>query len=192
MKFSALYGKLLAPYMMRRALKWLGRKPRIAGWLTVRGGGNISIGDDFFAGPNFYISTNRYAKVVFGDAVMFGPDVMVLGGNHDYSYAELHLRFNESEDPSAQDIKIASGSWVGARAVILSGADIGEGAIVGACSVVNKKIPPYTVAVGAPVRIVKPRFQSVAELELCLKNTGSPYSLMEILNQYKLCGFVLK
>jgi acetyltransferase-like isoleucine patch superfamily enzyme len=56
------------------------------------------------------------------------------------------------------DIVIGNDVWIGAHATILSGVTIGDGAVVGACSVVAKDVPPYAVAVGNPARVVKHRF----------------------------------
>jgi acetyltransferase-like isoleucine patch superfamily enzyme len=51
------------------------------------------------------------------------------------------------------DISIGENVWIGVRAVLLPGADIGEGAIVGAACVVNMKVPPFSTATGNPPRI---------------------------------------
>ena len=53
---------------------------------------------------------------------------------------------------------IGNDVWIGTRAVILSGVEVGDGAIVGAGAVVTSDIPAYSVAVGAPARVVKHRF----------------------------------
>ena len=52
-------------------------------------------------------------------------------------------------------ITIQDNVWIGDNAVILSGVTIGEGAIVGANSVVTKDVPPFTVVGGVPARIIK-------------------------------------
>ena len=55
-------------------------------------------------------------------------------------------------------INIGNDVWIGRRAVIMSGVTIGNGAVIGACSVVTKDIPPYAIAVGNPAKVVKYRF----------------------------------
>ena len=51
-------------------------------------------------------------------------------------------------------IVIGTNAWIGARAVLLDAACIGEGANVGAAAVVDFEVPPYTVVVGNPGRVV--------------------------------------
>lgn len=51
-------------------------------------------------------------------------------------------------------IEIQDNVWIGARAVILGGARIGEGSIVGAASVVDFEVPPYSIVAGNPARVV--------------------------------------
>jgi serine acetyltransferase len=56
------------------------------------------------------------------------------------------------------DIIIENDVWVGAKSTIMSGVKIHNGAVVGACSVVTKDVPPYAIVVGNPATIVKYRF----------------------------------
>lgn len=47
--------------------------------------------------------------------------------------------------------------WIGANAVIMPGVFIGDGSVIGAGAIVTRSIPPYSVAVGIPARIIKER-----------------------------------
>jgi acetyltransferase-like isoleucine patch superfamily enzyme len=52
-------------------------------------------------------------------------------------------------------IRICRGAWIGARSIILKGVTIGEGAIVGAGSVVTRDVPAFTIVAGNPARILR-------------------------------------
>ena len=51
------------------------------------------------------------------------------------------------------------GVWMGARVLIINGSRIGKGSVIGAGSLVNKDIPPYSIAVGNPVRVIDSRYK---------------------------------
>lgn len=86
----------------------------------------------------------------------------ILGGNHDYSVLSTYHLFyskNHTDDSySKGPIIVKDDVWIGFGATILSGVTIGQGAIVGAKSVVTKDVPPYAIVCGNPARIVKYRF----------------------------------
>lgn len=69
-----------------------------------------------------------------------------------------------------RDEKIVVGNdvWLGTSAILMGGAEVGDGAVVGAYSVVAGKIPPYSIAIGNPARIIRKRF-SDEEIEALLK-----------------------
>jgi serine acetyltransferase len=65
----------------------------------------------------------------------------------------------EMGHPSCKgDIIIENDVWIGAKSTIMSGVKIRNGAIVGACSVVTKDVPPYAIVAGNPAKVVKYRF----------------------------------
>ena len=64
----------------------------------------------------------------------------------------------KSDLPLKGDTVIGNDVWIGQNAVILPGVHIGDGAIIGANAVVGSNIPPYSVAVGNPARIIRKRF----------------------------------
>ncbi len=64
----------------------------------------------------------------------------------------------KEELPLKGDTVIGNDVWIGQNATVMPGVHIGDGAIIGANSVVASDIPPYTVAVGNPCRVVKKRF----------------------------------
>jgi virginiamycin A acetyltransferase len=65
-----------------------------------------------------------------------------------------------SEFPCKGDTVVGNDVWIGQNAVILPGVHIGNGAIIGACSVVGSDVEPYTIVVGNPARQVRRRFDN--------------------------------
>lgn len=89
------------------------------------------------------------AEIRIGNNVALSPHVRIYAASHDYSSLALN-------DTGAAVI-IEDFAWVGAGTTILPGVTIGRGAVVGAASVVSRNVPPYSVAVGNPARVIKER-----------------------------------
>jgi Acetyltransferase (isoleucine patch superfamily) len=91
-------------------------------------------------------------NIIIGNNVLIASDVLITDENHgtdptEESYLQQPL--------TTKDIKIGNGAWIGEKCSILPGATIGDKAIIGANSVVTKEIPPCTIAVGNPARVIK-------------------------------------
>jgi acetyltransferase-like isoleucine patch superfamily enzyme len=153
--------------------------------------GPTKIGDGFFAGESFYVSTNKYCKLIIGKKVIMGPDVMILGGNHNHSYTNGHICDYSLDQAGTKDIYISDGAWIGARTIILSGSEISEGVVVGAQSLVSHKIPPYVIATGSPAKRYRARFSKCELLEV-LRNTESSLNLSDIEEAYLACDIDFK
>jgi acetyltransferase-like isoleucine patch superfamily enzyme len=88
--------------------------------------------------------------VTIGSRVMIGPAVSILAATH-----EVEVQSRRDNIEYAQGITIGNDCWIGGNVVILVGVKIGDGCTVGAGSVVTKDIPPFSVAVGSPARVIK-------------------------------------
>ncbi|MBQ7598819.1 MAG: CatB-related O-acetyltransferase [Clostridia bacterium] len=84
-----------------------------------------------------------------------------------------------SDLPQKGDTVIGNDVWIGQNAVILPGVHIGDGAIIGANSVVGSDVSPYTVVVGNPARPIKKRFDDVL-IDLLLRFRWWEKSIDEI------------
>jgi acetyltransferase-like isoleucine patch superfamily enzyme len=119
---------------------------------------NIFVGDDVSLGwkPTMFAVQS---KIIIGNKVMFGPEVMIMAGNHNWSVVGKYMRDVEVKRPSDdQDVIIEDDVWVGARAIVLKGVRVGRGSVVGAGAIVTKNVPPYCIVAGIPARVVGRRF----------------------------------
>jgi len=89
-----------------------------------------------------------------GKHVMMGEDITIITQNHKYLCPEGYDGYIKNR------VVIDDYAWIGDRTIILQGVTIGKHSIIGAGSVVTKSIPPYSVAVGNPARIIKSRKES--------------------------------
>lgn len=93
--------------------------------------------------------------VYIGDYVMIAPHCMIVAGNHNHNQLSEPMRTAKSI--SKGPIKIEDDVWIGANCTILEGVTIGKGAVIGANSLVNKNVEPYTVVGGVPAKFIKNR-----------------------------------
>lgn len=105
--------------------------------------------------PSSVTFNTRSGKIVIGKNTIFGEDVMVLTGKHNYmsdisKEEDLHL---VPED--GRQIIIGDNCYVGSGAIIIGPVSIGDYAVIGAGSVVTKDIPPRTMYGGVPAKKIK-------------------------------------
>jgi len=81
---------------------------------------------------------------------MFGPFVSIFAATHE---TEVQSRRENIE--YAREVTIGDDCWIGGHVTILPGVTIGEGCTIGAGSIVSRSIPPWSVAIGSPARVVK-------------------------------------
>lgn len=95
-------------------------------------------------------------KVVIEEGVLMGKYVTITDNSHGYiSNKELNILPIERELFSKGPVRICKNAWIGDKVTVLPGVCVGEGAIIGANSVVTKDIPPFTVSCGIPARVIK-------------------------------------
>ncbi|MGL6342003.1 MAG: CatB-related O-acetyltransferase, partial [Waterburya sp.] len=119
--------------------------------------------ETYINGPTL-IDSNKDAPVRIGKYCAIAHNLRIRSRNHYTGYINLQCNFqNKHEVPSLYTTKgsivIANNVWIGDNVIILSGVKVGDEAVIGAGSVVTKDIPPYSIAVGNPTRVVKKRFK---------------------------------
>lgn len=107
------------------------------------------------------------ARLCVGSFTSFADGVKVyLGGEHRTDWVTTYpftvlwesASFFTGHPKTKGDVNIGSDVWVGTEALIFSGVTIGDGAVVGARSVVTKDVPPYAIVAGNPASLVRYRF----------------------------------
>ena len=112
---------------------------------------HIEIGNYCYLGRRNLLSSSR--RLIISDYVMTSNDCKFLGSNHIYTNP---LKPYISTGTMNDDVlKIGVNVWIGANAIVLGSVDIGHGSIIGAGSVVTENIPPFSIAVGNPCKVIK-------------------------------------
>jgi acetyltransferase-like isoleucine patch superfamily enzyme len=124
----------------------------ISGQLLVFYNGKIEIGKYCFFGEGSKIWAASQIKI--GNRVFISHNVNIHDNNsHPIDAEERHIEFKERQvsgkfediDLKAKPILIEDDVWIGFNVTILKGVTIGRGAIIGACAVITKDVPPYTI-----------------------------------------------
>jgi acetyltransferase-like isoleucine patch superfamily enzyme len=123
--------------------------------------GEIKVGNRCFIGSSHLVCRD---KIIIGDDVIISWGVTIVDHN-SHSLEWLHRQhdvtdwINDRKDWGkviVKSVQVKDKVWIGFGATILKGVILGEGAVIGACSVVTRDVPPYTVVAGNPARIIKP------------------------------------
>ena len=141
----------------------------------------IEMGNNIFISNNFHISAY---KLKFGSNIMIGPNLVLECTNHKTNKVGKTM-FAESRNKIRGGVTIEDDVWLGANVTILPNVIIPEGCVVGAGSIVTKKLPPYSICVGIPCKPIKKRFSDIEmkqHLEIIKK---SNYQIDDILNHWK-------
>lgn len=97
-------------------------------------------------------------QVTIGNYVRIAPYVFMLSGNHVFADPDRPICQQGME---FSPITIGDDVWIGARVVVVAGVTIGQGSVIGAGAVVTRDIPPYSIAVGTPARVIRSRREAV-------------------------------
>jgi acetyltransferase-like isoleucine patch superfamily enzyme len=115
--------------------------------------GKIIIGKNVLIDDYSFVSAQEL--ITIGDDTMIAASVYIADFNHKYPLTIYKKSIAKKEGYERKAIKIGSGVWIGTHVVILPGVIIGNGAVVGAGAVVSKNVPPFSVAVGNPAKVIK-------------------------------------
>ena len=120
-------------------------------WLTAPGEARIRIGTGSFLNVGVMVAAMDLVEI--GAHCMLANGCFVSDANHRFDDPELPVPWQgfTSRGPT----RIGDNCWLGAHVVVTSGVTIGERCVIGANSVVTADIPPHSIAVGSPARVIK-------------------------------------
>lgn len=130
---------------------------------------NSSVHYSSFVGPNTLLTSSQIGKycyiarnvvmnnVKIGNYVSIAPNVHIGGMEHSYWHISQSTWLSD-KCISNNVTCIGNDVWIAAGCIIKQGVTIGDGAVVGANSFVTKDVPPFTIVIGTPARILKYRF----------------------------------
>lgn len=118
----------------------------------------------------------KFCSIASGTRFIMGPANHRISSVTTYPFHVFGGAWSENTPPHLEqlpfkgDIVVGNDVWIGRESVIMPGVNIGDGAIIAACSVVVRDVPPYSVFGGNPARFIKKRFgDELIELLLKLK-----------------------
>jgi virginiamycin A acetyltransferase len=112
---------------------------------------------------NGKISVMGISATRIGRYCAIGPDVKILTAEHILNMPNIQARLQDriGGDPIATskgDVVIGNNVWIGDSAIILSGVTVGDGAVLGAGSIVTKNVEPFAIVAGSPAKKIRMRF----------------------------------
>lgn len=137
-------------------------------------GGTVTLADNVRLGPQVRIGASNGAiieigssvsinqgtfiiaqkKIIIGNDCRIGEYVSIRDNDHGWKNKNKLIR---NQGFVSSEVIIGNDVWIGRSATICKGVHIGDGAVIGSNSVVTKNVPPYTVAVGVPAKIIANR-----------------------------------
>jgi acetyltransferase-like isoleucine patch superfamily enzyme len=127
----------------------LGAYSIIEDFCTLNNGvGDVIIGHNTLVGMGNVI----IGPVKIGNEVIFAQNVVLSGLNHNYEDIQSSIL---KQNVSTAPIVVENECWIGANVVVTAGVVIGKHSVVAAGSIVTKDVPPYSVVVGNPARVIK-------------------------------------
>jgi acetyltransferase-like isoleucine patch superfamily enzyme len=120
-------------------------------WITAPGDARVRIGKGAFLNMGVMVAAERLVEI--GEHCMLANGCFVTDSSHRYDDPEQPITWQgfESKGPT----RIGDNCWLGANVVVTSGVTIGERCVIGANSVVTRDVEPFSIAAGAPARVLR-------------------------------------
>lgn len=194
---NRMRGFLLTFYLKAHGCK-IGKRLKCKRWPIFRSipNGNIHIGDDVGIGFFITFDVSEKGRLILGNSVNLTHNVIIGACDHvaigNYTLIAENVSIRDSEHETFQDMRIAlqgnvsapitieDDVWIGAGVVVLKGAKVSKGAVIGAYSVVTARseVNPYCIYAGIPVRQIGCRRPLVAEYQTNVEYSNAPNKII--------------
>lgn len=114
--------------------------------------GQLTLGAKVVMGRDNVV--NAYLDIEIGDASILADWIYVCDFDHRYERLDVPIK---DQGIVTSPVRIGEDVWVGEKATVLRGVDVGRGSVVASHCLVNKDVPPFSIVVGVPSRVVKSR-----------------------------------
>ena len=126
----------------------------------------VTIGEYTYVRPKVHKWTNKYTLTIGKFCSIADTVEIIVDGNHrvdwvtTFPLSQILLNdWSERGHPEGKgNMKIGNDVWIGMKALIMPGVNIGDGAVIAAGSIVTHDVLPYTIVAGVPARYVRDRF----------------------------------
>lgn len=179
--------RLRRPYVVTEGFVFLGRRTEIHArkgygrlvlgrWTHFGDGtaircheGNLCIGEKTVFGQD--VSVNCYLDVEIGAAGLVADRVYVADFDHRTDDLTIPVK---DQGIVKRPVRIGADVWLGTKATVLKGVEIGRGSVVGANAVVTRDIPAYAIACGVPARTVRSRLERTPSMIMKVRGAHDP------------------
>lgn len=150
------------------------RNLKDASGVFIRKGSRIMHGTVIGDGSRFNgpVTIKGNGKCIVGKYVAGGEHIRLITSNHKADEVNLQYALSmkigmQPQHADKKDIKIGHNAWIGDNVIVLPGVSVGNGAVIGAGSVVTKDVPAYAIFGGVPAKFIKYRLteEKIATLE---------------------------
>ena len=180
-------------FLMRKALKEGGDKTSITIREYCRRRYNVDVDLYTYGGcfdPHFNVGATN---IKIGRYCSFAQDIRYFGANHPIDHAVMSAYFYNSKwsglpvkDVPRSSLTVGHDVWVGYGTIITSKCtSIGNGAVIAAGSIVTRDVPPYSIVMGSPARVVKYRFDEMT-IDLLEESRWFDFTPEELMKFYDL------
>ncbi len=157
---NSFLGNRIRRVYWRWRVKSMGPNPIICRMAQIEVPSLVKIGANFQLGDNAIVNPGGSKGIFIGNDVSIASNSFLRAANHSFDRIDIpismqgHTYSTLEHNGAEYSIIIEDDVWLGYNVVLVSGAKIGEGSVVATGSVVSSIIPPYSIVVGNPGRVI--------------------------------------